>query len=154
MLAGIHRLFKVGWLAAYDTDAKRTVLYLGLPSTEISLKAMLEQAGTPLPKIRNRSHNIAGLMRDLGRCKVEVQVTPGTRMYAPASRLRGCTLEYPPAVPTVGEVVDAESKGASQYPSRVRYGKLPRHYPPELVAQTATKVAAFARQHWQSIRAT
>ncbi len=136
-----------------EPDAQRTVLYLGLLSTEISLKAMLEQAGVPFSKIRRRSHNLGGLMHDLGRCTVAVQVTPGTPKHVPASRLRACTLDHLPAEPTVGELIDAESKGASHYPHQVRYGKLPRHYPPELVAQMATKVAVFAKQHWQSIRA-
>jgi hypothetical protein len=155
-LSFAEKLAKTATLVAKDgladPDAKRTVLYLSLLSTEISLKAMLEQAGVPLLNIRKRSHNLAGLLRDVGRCKVEVQVAPSTRMHVPASRLRACTLEHPPATPTVGEAIDAESKGASQYPGQVRYGRLPRHYPPELVAQLATKVAAFAKRHWKSIR--
>jgi hypothetical protein len=135
-----------------DPDAKRAVLYISLLSTEISLKAMLEKAGVPLPKIRKRSHDLAGLLRDVSQCKVEVQVTPSTKRYLPALRLRNVTLTYPPAQPTVGEIIDAEIKGASKYPGAVRYGKLPSHYPPELVAQMATKVAAFAKSHWSSIR--
>ena len=157
-LAFAEKLAEVATLVAanalVDPDAKRTVLYLGLLSTEISLKSMLEQAGAPVEKIRKRSHNLAGLMRDLGRCKVEAQVTPSNRVQVPASRLRACTLDYLLAKPTVGEIIDAESKGASQYPNQVRYGKLPRHYRPELVAQMANKVCAFAREHWQSLRST
>ena len=157
-LAFAEKLAEVAELVAgiglANPDAKRTVLYLGLLSTEISLKSMLERAGTPLATIRKRSHNLADLLRDLGRCKVEAQVTPRKRMLVSASRLRACKLEYPPAMPTVGQVIDAEKEGASKYPNQVRYGKLPSHYPPELVAQMATKVAVFARQHWQSIRAT
>lgn len=135
-----------------DPDAERTVLYLSLLSTEISLKAMLEKAGTPVPKIRKRSHDLAGLLGDVGRCKIEVQVTPGTKMLVAASRLRACTLAHPPAEPTVGEIIDIASKQASAYPGEIRYGKVPRHYPPELVAKMASKVADFAKKHWQSIR--
>jgi hypothetical protein len=135
-----------------DGETRRTVLYLSLLSIELSLKAMLEQAGAPLVKIRKRSHDLAGLMRDLGRCKVEAEVIPGKQMLVAASRLRSCTLDLPPAQPTVGELLDAEAKGASQYPNQVRYGKLPKHYPAELVAQMAARVHAFAREHWSSIR--
>lgn len=136
-----------------DPDAKRTVLYLSLLSTEIALKAMLEKAGTPLPKIRSRSHNLAALLRDVGRCKITIQVFPGTKRRVPASRIRAYVLNYPPAQPTVGEIIDAESQGASTYPGAIRYGKLPRHYPPDLVAQMAIKVTAFAKKYWLSIRA-
>jgi hypothetical protein len=135
-----------------DLDAKRTVLYLSLLSTEISLKSMLERAGKPVDEIRARSHRLADLLTDLGQCKVEVEVTPGNRMYVPASRLRACSLKYGATESTVGKVIDAESQGASTYPNQVRYGDFLRHYPPEVVAQMASKVAAFAREHWHSLR--
>lgn len=136
-----------------NAEAKRVVLYISLLSVEISLKAMLEQAGVPLAKIRRRSHDLAGLMRDLGRCKVSVEVVPGSQLLVPATRLRACELTYGGAQATVGELLDAEKNGASQYPNQVRYGKLPKHYPPELVAQLAARVHRFAIEHWHSVRA-
>lgn len=135
-----------------DLDAQRTVLYLSLLSTEISLKSMLEQAGKPLKEIRGRSHNLAELLTDVGQCQVEVEVVPGTRKFVPAVRLRSCSLEYGAAKATIGTVIEAENHGASKYPNQVRYGDLLRHYPPEVVAQMASKVAAFAREHWHSLR--
>jgi len=136
-----------------DPEAMRTVLYLSLLSTEVSLKAMLEKAGMALPKIRKRSHDLAGLMKDLGRCTVGTTITPGKDMRVPASRLRGVPLTYASESSTVGKVIDAEREGASAYPGGVRYGKLPKHYPPELVSQMATAVALFARKHWTSLHA-
>ena len=53
-----------------ELDAQRTVLYLSLLSTEITLKAMLERAGKPVPDIRARSHRLAELLSDLGQCEV------------------------------------------------------------------------------------
>lgn len=134
-------------------DAQRTVLYLSLLSTEITLKAMLEQAGNPVSEIRARSHHLGELLGDLGQCEVEVEVTPGTKRYVPASRLRGCVLNYGGAQSTVGTVIDAESRGASAYPNNVRYGDVLRHFPAQVVAQMAAKVAVFARAHWPSLRA-
>lgn len=131
-----------------DLDAKRTVLYLSLLSTEISLKAMLEQAGKPVA----HTHKLADFLTELGKCKIEVEVTPNNRMFVPATRLRACTLRHGDVEVTVGTIIDAESQGASTYPNQIRYGDVLRHYPPDVVAQMATKVAAFARQHWQSIR--
>jgi hypothetical protein len=133
-------------------DAQRTVLYLSLLSTEISLKAMLERAGKPVSQIRSRSHRLAELLSDLGGCEVEVDVVPGRKQYVSASRLRGCPLKHEAAECTVGAVIDAESQGASTYPNRVRYGDVLRHFPAEVVAETASQVSAFARQHWNSLR--
>lgn len=114
---------------------------------------MLEQAGKPVAEIRRRYHRLSKLLIDLSQCEVEVEVTPGVRKWVSASRLCSLTLDHKEARSTVGDVIDAESQGASQYPNEVRYGDLLRHFPPEVVAQMAAKVAAFARQHWQSIRA-
>lgn len=105
-----------------DLDAKRTVLYLSLLSTEISLKSMLEHAGRPVPEIRAQSHRLANLLTDLNQCEVEVEVTPNNRMFVPATRLRACTLRHGDAEVTVGAVIDAESQGDSTYPSQIRDG--------------------------------
>lgn len=135
-----------------DLDARRTVLYLSLLSTEISLKAMLERAGRPVAEIKAHSHKLSDLLIDLGKCEVEVEVSPNRLMYVPATRLRSCTLMHGDAEVTVGAVIDAESLGASTYPNQIRYGDVLRHYPPDVVAQIAAKVVAFAHLHWQSIR--
>lgn len=137
---------------AVELDAQRTVLYLGLLSTEITLKAMLERAGKRVPEIRARSHRLADLLLDLGQCEVEVEVSPGTKRHVPASCIRAIQLSHGTAQSTVGAVVDAESQGASTYPNQVRYGEVLRHFPAEVVAQMAAEVSTFAREHWHSIR--
>lgn len=135
-----------------ELDAQRTVLYLSLLSTEITLKAMLERAGKPVPDIRGRSHRLAELLSDLGQCEVEVEIAPGAKRYVPASRIRAIQLNHGSAQSTVGAVVDAENQGASTYPNQVRYGEVLRHFSAEVVAKMATEVAVFARAHWQSIK--
>ena len=135
-------------------DAQRTVLYLSLLSAEISMKAMLEHAGKPVSEIRARSHRLADLLLDLGQCEVEIEITPGTKRYMPAARLRACKVKCGTAEATVGTILDAESQGASTYPNQVRYGDVLRHFPAEVVVQMASKVAAFAREHWRSLRVT
>jgi hypothetical protein len=133
-------------------DARRTVLYLSLLSTEISLKAMLEHAGKSVAEIRRRGHQLAALLTDLGRCEIEVEVTPGCRRYVSASRLRAHELRYGEAISTVGTVIDAEQNGASAYPNQVRYGDVLSHFPAEVVVQMSAAVSMFACEHWQSIR--
>jgi len=135
-----------------DLDAKRTVLYLSLLSAEISIKAMLEKAGKPVPAIRALSHRLADLLTELGHCEVEIEVSPNNRIYMPASRLRSCSFKHGNSEVTVGAVVDAENQGASTYPNQIRYGDVLTHYPPEVVAQMAAKVVDFAHQHWNNIR--
>lgn len=149
-LAEVARMVAAEGLVALD--AQRTVLYLSLLSAEITLKAMLEHAGKPVSKIRARSHRLAELLFDLGQCEVEIEVVTGTKRYVSASRLRGCLLKHDSGETTVGMVIDAENKGASTYPNEIRYGDVLRHFPAEVVAKMATKVSAFAREHWDSLR--
>jgi hypothetical protein len=40
-----------------DVEAQRTVLYLSLLSIEISLKAIMEEAGVTTGRLRSLSHN-------------------------------------------------------------------------------------------------
>ena len=51
-------------------EVARAVLYLSLLSCEISLKALLEQAGFPIKEIKKRSHDLEGLLEDVGTCKL------------------------------------------------------------------------------------
>lgn len=133
-------------------DAQRTVLYLSLLSIEITLKAILEHAGKPVADIRVLSHSLAKLLSELSKCEVEVEVAPGERTYVSASRLRACVLKNGSAESTVGEILDAESLGASVYPNKIRYGDVLSHFPAEVVAEAAAKVALFAHECWQNIR--
>ena len=151
-----ERLAKTAGVVAADglvqMDAQRTVIYLSLLSVEITLKALLERAGIPITEIRARSHRLAELLSDLGRCEVEVEIIPGIKYYDSASRLRACTLKDGAAESTVGNVIEAESQGASTYPNQVRYGDVLCHFSASVVAQMAERTSAFAREHWGSIR--
>jgi hypothetical protein len=135
-----------------DPEAPRAVLYVSLLSTEILLKAMLEKAGKPVKEIRRTGHDLARLLRDLDRCEIEVETTPGTPRFEPASRLRAVIIKHGECESTVGAMIEKGTKEASQYPNEVRYGDQLRHFPPAAVAQMASEIAAFAVKHWQSIR--
>jgi hypothetical protein len=143
-----------------DPGSPRVVLYLSYLSAEISLKAMLEKAGKPVCEIRKRSHKVAELLKDLDQCEVEVEIVPGTRKFVSASRLRACIIKQGKAQITVGKVIEAQKEccadgsviSASSYPNEIRYGDDLQHYPPDVVAQMASVVAGFARQHWHILR--
>jgi len=98
-----------------ELDAQRTVLYLSLLSTEITLKAMLEQAGMPVSEIRAHSHRLAALLSSLGLRKIEIEIAPGAKRHVLASRIRAIQINHGSARSTVGDVIDAESHGASKY---------------------------------------
>jgi len=51
-----------------NDETGRTVLYLSLLSCEISLKALLEQAGYTREELKKRSHDFSGLIKDLCHC--------------------------------------------------------------------------------------
>jgi len=137
-----------------DIEAARVAMYLSRLSMEVSLKALLERAGAPVAEIRARSHSLSGLLDDLGRCEVQVEVTPQLRVWAPATRLRSVALAVEAGSTTVGAVLDAESKGASQYPNQIRYGTKLIDYPPVVLAAAAASVVGWGREHWDGIRAT
>src|SRR5690348_1402731 len=76
-----------------NVNAKRTVLYLCLLSSEITLKALLERAGKPVRKIAKQSHNLSALLSDLDRCKICVEVVPGKFVWEPASSVRALVVD-------------------------------------------------------------
>lgn len=135
-----------------ELDAQRTVLYLSLLSTEISLKAMLERAGKPVPEIRGHSHRLSQLLSDLGsQCEVVVELSNGAKRQVSTSRIRSLQLDFCGVQITVGAVLDGESKGASVYPNQIRYGESLQHFPVEIVVQMAEVVSRFAYEHFDSI---
>ncbi len=136
---------------SHSADACQAVLYLSLLSCEITLKALLEKAGMQVDIIRKRSHKLHELLLDLGRCKVLVEIG-NTRRWVSASRIRGRVVDKRFANATIGNLLQAESKGASTYPNQIRYGPKRRHYPPRLMLKTAASTMQWAREHWDTIR--
>lgn len=135
-----------------ELDAQRTVLYLSLLSSEITLKALLEKAGKPIPEIRDRSHNLKGLLQDLGTCKVQVEIAPNKMKLCSAVGLRAVVVDPKFRNATVGTLLEAQDAGASEYPNQIRYGDLLRHYPSEQIAGMAREVTAWAKKYWDTIR--
>jgi hypothetical protein len=137
---------------AEEVESQRTVLYLSLLSTELALKAMLERAGKPIAEIRSRSHNLADLLKDLGKCVIQEDVSSGNQKCVSASRLRSKTLHHGDAQVTVGRVIDTKHSDTSKYPNEVRYGDELRHYPAAVMALMASTVVEFAHIHWDGLR--
>jgi hypothetical protein len=136
----------------HSFDTCQTVLYLSLLSCEITLKALLEKAGMKVAFIKKRSHKLHNLLLDLGRCKVLVEIG-NTRRWVPATRIRGIVVDRRFANATIGNLLEAESKGASTYPNQIRYAnEIIRHYPPKLMLKTAVRTLQWAKEHWDAIK--
>lgn len=133
-------------------DARRLVVYLSRLSIEITLKALLEQAGQPLKDIRQRSHNLCGLLADLGRCEVEVNGPTEGVKWSSADCLRAVTVDLGMVRVPIGELIVAENRGASKYPNQIRYGSEVIDIDPSLLASTALLAAQWANDNWRTIR--
>lgn len=133
-------------------DARRVTLYLSRLSAELTLKALLERAGMPVARIRTRSHDLRGLLKDLGECEVEVQVTPGEKRWVSASRARAVSIDLGFVKISIGTLIDAEDQGASRYPNEIRYGEQVVDFEPNFLSSMAILLSDWAREHWDMIR--
>ena len=151
-----QKLFEAGRIVLEQggdsVDTKRTVLYLSLLSCEIILKAFLERAGKPIKEIKARSHNLEGLLDDLGCCEVEEDIGNGILEWVPAVRLRSEVVKINTGESTVGKLLAGESQGASGYPNQIRYGDRLYHFPPEAVLNSAAVIHQWVQDRWNRIR--
>ena len=128
-----------------DDDTCRAVLYLSLLSCEISLKALLEQAGYTTKELKRRSHDLSGLLKDLCFCDLVGTGIAGSKPKTGADLLSEVV---DPNIPnTVGNLLSCEEQGASKYPNEIRYGELIQHFPPLLMLDCASKVCEWARDN-------
>mgnify|MGYP002620795163 CR=1 FL=1 len=133
-------------------EAHRVVAYMSRVSMEISLKAFLERAGMPIEDIKRRWHCLRRLLKEVDKCEVEVNFTPGTRRWAPASRVRSLEIQFEGYSTTLGVLLEAEEYGASKYPNELRYGLAPKDFPPEALSRAALKLAGWVGEHWNVAR--
>jgi hypothetical protein len=136
-----------------SVDTKRAILYLSLLSCEIIMKALLEKAGMTVPEIKRRSHNLDGLLRDLGGCEVEEDIVNVGLKWVKAVRVRSEVISENPLL-TIGTFLEGESRGASRYPNDIRYGNRLYHFPYELALEGAKIILRWAREKWDKIRLT
>lgn len=133
-------------------DAERTVNYLSKLSCEITLKALLEKAGVPVPEIKKLSHKLGRLLDRFGDCEVKAEVVNGRLDWVPATRLRAEPIKTSMGEATIGTLLTCEEQGASKYPNEIRYGDDIKDFPPEAHLQAAIVLLDWARIHWKIIR--
>ncbi len=133
-------------------DAVQTIVYLSLLSCEISLKALLEQSGLPVNKIKAHWHNLEALLFEVSRCEVEVDIAAGHLKWVPAVRIRAIPIKSGGAESTVGKLLSGETQGASRYPNQIRYGSGFLSFPSDALVKAAYAVGDFAEKHWNTVR--
>ncbi|MGV1099374.1 hypothetical protein ACUUL3_08185 [Thiovibrio sp. JS02] len=129
-----------------DDETGRAVLYLSLLSCEISLKALLEQAGYSTKELKKRSHDFSGLIKDLCFCDLEGTGVAGSQPCTGA-RLLSQVVDANIGNGTVGALLKCEQQGASKYPNEIRYGELVQHFSPILMLRCASKVCEWGRNN-------
>ena len=126
----------------------QVVAYISRVSMELSIKALLEKAGVPRKTVRALSHDLPDLLRELDKCKVKMADIP---IPVSAMRVRGKEILWNGALVTLGNVIDAEHAGASNFPDQYRYGPPPTDYQAEVLAHAAVALCTWAEEHWDSI---
>jgi len=135
-----------------EIESKRTVLYLSLLSCEITIKALLEKAGITIKKIKSHSHNLSELLKEIGNCEIHKELSPSCSKWIRATEIRSITIDSRFSNATAGNLLTAESKGASVYPNQIRYGDKLTHYPPEVMLEVAKAIVAWAKAYFEKIR--
>lgn len=132
-------------------ETGRAILYLSLLSCEISLKALLEQAGYTITELKKRSHDLHGLVKDLCLCDIVGTGIDGSKPYTGAKLLSQIV---DPCIGngTVGALLKCEEQGASKYPNEIRYGDLVKHFPPMLMLDCASIVCDWSERNIFRIR--
>lgn len=133
-------------------NARRTAVYLGRLSVEISLKALLERAGFSVSRIRARSHDLRGLLSDLGECEIQIETATGEKQWCSASCVRTAVIDFGVGHVPIGELIEADHPNISTYPNEIRYGATVIDYNPILVSQMAVALVDWANSHWNTIR--
>src|SRR2546422_569827 len=135
-----------------DIEAHRVVAYISRLSMELSLKAFLERVGMPIEEIKKHWHDLRGLLAEVDRCEVEIEISSGTQRWVPATRIRSVDIQFQGYSATLGVILEAEDHGASKYPNELRYGATPKDFPAEALARAAITLADWINQHWNAAR--
>lgn len=135
-----------------NIEARRVVAYISRLSMELALKAFLERVGLPIEDIKKHSHDLRGLLKEVDKCEVEVDFSPGTMRWVPATRVRSVEIQFQGYSTTLGVIVEAEDHGASKYPNELRYGELPKDFPPEALSRAAVTLVTWVGEHWNVAR--
>jgi len=135
-----------------DANMHRVVAYISRLSMELSLKSFLEQAGLPVNKIKKYWHDLSGLLSEVDKCEVEIEITPNTKKWVPASRVRRKEVNFLSYSLALGVIIEAENHGASKYPNELRYGEMPKDFPPQALVQAAHVLNSWAASHGTAAR--
>lgn len=128
-----------------DNEARRVVAYISRLSMELSLKSFLECADIPVVEIRKHWHKLRDLLAEVDKCEIETEFSLGNRRWVPASSIRSIDIRFMGYTVNLGVILEAEDHGASIYPNEIRYGEMPKDFPPEALSAAAVKLAEWVQ---------
>jgi len=76
---------------------------------------LLEKAGITIKKIKSHSHNLSELLKEIGNCEIHKELSPSCSKWIRATEIRSITIDSRFSNATAGNLLTAESKGASVY---------------------------------------
>lgn len=135
-----------------DVETRRVVAYMSRLSMELSLKAFLEKVNVPVEEIKKHGHDLRSLLKEVGKCEVEIEISPGTRRWVPATRIRAIEVLFQGHPPTLGVILAAEDHGASKYPNELRYGEMLKDFPPEALSRASEALVGWVGEHSTTAR--
>ncbi len=128
-------------------DAEKAVLYISLVACEVALKAALEKAGIDPSELKKRGHNLSELLLLTSKCTI--LRSNGRRVNA--SRIRSIVVDSRYSNATIGNLLQAEKYGASQFPNQIRYGDTLTHFPASIIARLSEEVVKWVSRHCEEI---
>lgn len=135
-----------------NLETRRVVAYMSRLSMELSLKAFLERVGMPVKEIKKHWHDLRSLLEEVEKCEIEVEVSPGTKLWVSAARIRSVEIQFQGYSSTLGVILSAENHGASKYPDELRYGEIPKDFPPEALSRASARLANWVGDYWSMAR--
>lgn len=129
-------------------EAQRASLYMSLVSCEISLKYIVAKAKVRVPK----THDLSKLVDLVSACTVEDEITMGTIMRVPASRIRSVVACEKYVNATLGNLLESELIGASKFPNEIRYGHVLKHFPAEVMQKASMRLLTWVKRYENSIQ--
>lgn len=129
-------------------EAPRASLYMALVSCEISLKYILDKAGSDVPK----THNLSSLLKLVSECTIDDEITAGVTKQVSAGRIRSVQVCRNYNNATLGNLLESEAFGASKFPNKIRYGEILSHFPANVMQKASMKLISWVKRYEDSIK--
>ena len=92
------------------------------------------------------------MLKKVGECEIKVEFSTVSARWVPATRIRSVEVKFGGYSTTLGTIIGAEDHGASRYPNEIRYGEMPKDFPPEALSCASTVLVGWVEEFWDKSR--